>query len=609
MLHTVRAVVDARRPRGEGRAGPAADRGAPALRRGARPARRSSPSSRRAPTTCTPTASRRSRSGTRPRWASPPSDIEAILEDLSCVPGAAQRDRARSAAGSSATGSCASSARERRRRSRAARFELVSQRATARARRTCSATSRSASSLTVDAATAARSSSELERGTIKQALIKIGYPVDDRGGYLDGDPLAIALRARTRAGGRSRCGLPAEAARRRSTPAAPCSAAAACRAAVRRGQDRRRHGGDEPGRHEDADPDDEHGRRAPVARGAARQDRARARRGRRVHRRRARASRRSRSRPTRCSPGAARKTDDVRALRALLARELGPRHLRRGAPPAGADLPRDGRPAGAPAPRPDRDARARGRQGGRGLLPDRAQALRRAVEGARAARASSPRRAASRCACRSIRRCARTTPRPTRAASSASRPRTRPRSAVVAAADRAPPRTRTCWSSGSTSTSSNALARHLQGAADHRQDARRASASGSTRPSAPARSQLLIVSKVGNFAIDLPDANVAIQISGTFGSRQEEAQRLGPHPAPEVRRLGGRLLFRGHAGIARPGVRAEAPALPDRAGLHVRDRRIQVPRTRQSPGPKPVTLRRGRRRARRRRGRRRAGPR
>jgi DNA excision repair protein ERCC-3 len=37
----------------------------------------------------------------------------------------------------------------------------------------------------------------------------------------------------------------------------------------------------------------------------------------------------------------------------------------------------------------------------------------------------------------------------------------------------------------------------------------------------------LIVSKVGNFAIDLPDASVMIQISGTFGSRQEEAQRLG----------------------------------------------------------------------------------
>ena len=39
--------------------------------------------------------------------------------------------------------------------------------------------------------------------------------------------------------------------------------------------------------------------------------------------------------------------------------------------------------------------------------------------------------------------------------------------------------------------------------------------------------KVLIVSKVANFSIDLPDASVAIQISGTFGSRQEEAQRLG----------------------------------------------------------------------------------
>ena len=35
------------------------------------------------------------------------------------------------------------------------------------------------------------------------------------------------------------------------------------------------------------------------------------------------------------------------------------------------------------------------------------------------------------------------------------------------------------------------------------------------------------VSKVANFSIDLPEAAVAIQVSGTFGSRQEEAQRLG----------------------------------------------------------------------------------
>lgn len=37
----------------------------------------------------------------------------------------------------------------------------------------------------------------------------------------------------------------------------------------------------------------------------------------------------------------------------------------------------------------------------------------------------------------------------------------------------------------------------------------------------------LVVSKVANFSLDLPEANVAIQVSGTYGSRQEEAQRLG----------------------------------------------------------------------------------
>ncbi|MEO6893077.1 MAG: DNA repair helicase XPB [Ktedonobacteraceae bacterium] len=44
----------------------------------------------------------------------------------------------------------------------------------------------------------------------------------------------------------------------------------------------------------------------------------------------------------------------------------------------------------------------------------------------------------------------------------------------------------------------------------------------------------LVVSKVANFAIDLPDANVAIQVSGTFGSRQEEAQRLGRILRPKL---------------------------------------------------------------------------
>jgi DNA excision repair protein ERCC-3 len=39
--------------------------------------------------------------------------------------------------------------------------------------------------------------------------------------------------------------------------------------------------------------------------------------------------------------------------------------------------------------------------------------------------------------------------------------------------------------------------------------------------------RVIVVSKVANFAIDLPDASMAVQVSGSFGSRQEEAQRLG----------------------------------------------------------------------------------
>ena len=47
--------------------------------------------------------------------------------------------------------------------------------------------------------------------------------------------------------------------------------------------------------------------------------------------------------------------------------------------------------------------------------------------------------------------------------------------------------------------------------------------------------RVLVVSKVANFAIDLPDASMAIQVSGTFGSRQEEAQRLGRILRPKER--------------------------------------------------------------------------
>ena len=70
------------------------------------------------------------------------------------------------------------------------------------------------------------------------------------------------------------------------------------------------------------------------------------------------------------------------------------------------------------------------------------------------------------------------------------------------------------------------LGERLDAPADHRADA------GAERERLYAAFRagevpLLVVSKVANFSIDLPEATVAIQVSGTFGSRQEEAQRLG----------------------------------------------------------------------------------
>lgn len=49
--------------------------------------------------------------------------------------------------------------------------------------------------------------------------------------------------------------------------------------------------------------------------------------------------------------------------------------------------------------------------------------------------------------------------------------------------------------------------------------------------------RVLVVSKVANFAVDLPDANVAVQVSGQYGSRQEEAQRLGRILRPKSERV------------------------------------------------------------------------
>jgi len=50
--------------------------------------------------------------------------------------------------------------------------------------------------------------------------------------------------------------------------------------------------------------------------------------------------------------------------------------------------------------------------------------------------------------------------------------------------------------------------------------------------------RVIVVSKVANFAIDLPDASMAVQVSGSFGSRQEEAQRLGRILRPKTIKSG-----------------------------------------------------------------------
>ncbi|MDR2394131.1 MAG: DEAD/DEAH box helicase [Treponema sp.] len=62
-----------------------------------------------------------------------------------------------------------------------------------------------------------------------------------------------------------------------------------------------------------------------------------------------------------------------------------------------------------------------------------------------------------------------------------------------------------------------------------------------------AQVRLILVSKVANYAVDLPDASVAIQVSGSFGSRQEEAQRLGRILRPKGMGPARKPPHKGHA--------------------------------------------------------------
>ena len=162
----------------------------------------------------------------------------------------------------------------------------------------------------------------------------------------------------------------------------------------------------------------------------------------------------------------------VPALQAVRPARLGPDHLRRGPPAAGAGLPRDGPDPGPPPARPDGDAGPRGRPRGGRLQPDRPEEVRRALARAGDAAAGSPRRPAPRSAspCRS--RCAWNTPSPSGATSTASPARTRPRTTSSAGSCERYPDSRVLII-GQYLKQLRSLAQALRHAAHHRPDGQR----------------------------------------------------------------------------------------------------------------------------------------
>ena len=100
------------------------------------------------------------------------------------------------------------------------------------------------------------------------------------------------------------------------------------------------------------------------------------------------------------------------------------------------------------------------------------------------------------------------------------------------------------------------LGAELERAGDPGVDEERRTRERCSTRSAAARSRTLVVSKVANFSIDLPEASVAVQVSGTFGSRQEEAQRLGRLLRPKAD--GGGAVF--YSVVSRDSLDAEYAA-------------------------------------------------
>ena len=286
------------------------------------------------------------------------------------------------------------------------------------------------------------------------------------------------------------------------------------------------------------DPDHQHHRRRAVEARDPRQDRPRRVAGRHLHRRLQgdRAGHPGHL-PDRHLP--AQEGRRLPPLPPVQRARLGPDHLRRGPPAARAGLPDHRRDPGPPPARPDRDPGPRGRPRGGRLQPDRAQEVRRPLARPRIKgvdrRGPVPRGPARACPAR----CGWNTPWPSGATSSAWPARTRSRTT----SSRAPRPLRRPRGprAGHRPVPQAAPAdrRAVRPAADHRRRPPTPSARSSTASSARGVLRRLVLSKVGNFAIDLPDANVMIQVSGTFGSRQEEAQRLGPDPPAQGGRAAG----------------------------------------------------------------------
>ena len=366
-----------------------------------------------------------------------------------------------------------------------------------------------------------------ERGSLKQVLLKVGWPAEDLAGYVDGEHHDIALAE----DGWTLRPYQKEAAEGfrhggSGVIVLPCGAG---KTIVGRGGHGRRVG-------DHADPGDQHRLGAPVALGAAQAHLADRGRDRRV-------LRRPQGDPAghhRDLPGAhAQDEGRLRAPGAVRRARLGPDHLRRGPPAAGAGLPVHRRHPVAAAPGPDRHAGPRGRHGGRGLLADRAQALRRAVEGHRGPGLHRPGR---------LRRGPGDADRP-RAADVRLLPSRRRSTGWPR-----PRRPRPSWSEALVERHAGEPTLVIGQYIDQLDDLGERLGAPVLKGSTPVKERerlyegfrtgeipCLVVSKVANFSVDLPEASVAIQVSGTFGSRQEEAQRLGRVLRPKADGRGARF--------------------------------------------------------------------